>query len=169
MLCEKCKQNPATTHIRKRINGVQEEWILCSKCAKEMGYNQLSFFTGGLLGSLFSGELSDKTADGALRCPFCGISFEEIARSGQVGCETCYQYFKERLTPTIEKIHGKAGHLGKVPFDHPEAAPVEQKNSMDTLAKLKQELEDAIAAQEFEQAAVLRDKIKEMEGDCNGK
>lgn len=163
MLCEKCGVKHATTHIRKSINGVQEELILCSDCAKELGYNQLSFFTGGLLGSLFSGELADKTAANALRCPFCGISFEEIARSGQVGCEDCYKNFRGRLTPTIEKLHGKGRHLGKVPFNHQQKPPagVEEK---DPLTKLKEELAAAIEAQEFEQAAVLRDKIIEMEG-----
>ncbi len=165
MLCEKCKKNPATTHIRKSVNGVQEEWILCSHCAKEMGYNQLSFFTGGLLGSLFSGELADKTAEDAIRCPFCGISFEEIARSGEVGCEDCYQNFRARLTPTIEKLHGKAGHLGKTPFEHPDEPAHKQD---DTLSKLKEQLQQAIENQEFEQAAVLRDQIKEMEGQSHG-
>lgn len=170
MLCEKCKKNPATTHIRKSVNGVQEEWILCSQCAKEMGYDQLSFFKGGLLGSLFSGELSGKTAADALRCPCCGISFEEIAKSGEVGCADCYQFFRGRLTPTIEKLHGKAGHLGKVPRrKQEEQKPVEKEQEPNPLAKLKEELARAIEAQEFEQAAVLRDKIKEMEGEEGGK
>ena len=170
MLCEKCKKNPATTHIRKSVNGVQEEWILCSQCAKEMGYDQLSFFKGGLLGSLFSGELSGKTAADALRCPCCGISFEEITKSGEVGCADCYQFFRGRLTPTIEKLHGKAGHLGKVPRrKQEEQKPVEKEQEPNPLAKLKEELARAIEAQEFEQAAVLRDKIKEMEGEEGGK
>ena len=170
MLCEKCKKNPATTHIRKWVNGVQEEWILCSQCAKEMGYNQLSFFKGGLLGSLFSGELSGKTADGALRCPCCGISFEEIAKSGEVGCAHCYEFFRTRLTPTIEKLHGKAGHLGKIPRrKQEEQKPVEKEEKIHPLTKLKEDLARAIENQEFEQAAVLRDQIKEMEGEQNGK
>ncbi len=170
MLCEKCKKNPATTHIRKSVNGVQEEWILCNECAKEMGYHQLSFFKGGFLGSLFSGELSDKTAEGALRCPCCGISFEEIAKNCEVGCADCYQFFRSRLTPTIEKLHGKAGHLGKVPFRKQEKQkPPEKEQEVNPLDQLKEQLSQAIENQEFEQAAVLRDKIKEMEGKENGK
>ena len=163
MLCQKCGVNHATTHIRKSINGLQEELVLCTNCAKQLGYNQLSFFTGGLLGSLFSGELADKTAANAIRCPFCGTSFEEIARSGQVGCEDCYRNFRGRLTPTIEKLHGKAGHTGKIPFNRQKEAPIE-KEEKDPLTKLKEDLAAAIEAQEFEQAAILRDKIKEMEG-----
>ncbi len=169
MLCEKCKKNTATTHIRKSVNGIREEWVLCSECAKEMGYNQLSFFKGGLLGSLFSGELSDKTAEGAVRCPCCGISFEEIATSGEVGCEDCYEFFRNRLTPTIEKLHGKAGHLGKKPLGKREQEqPLEKEQETHSLAQLKEELAQAIENQEFEQAAVLRDQIKEMEGAQNG-
>ena len=111
-----------------------------------------------------------KTAAGALRCPCCGISFEEIAKSGEVGCADCYQFFRTRLTPTIEKLHGKAGHLGKVPRrKQEEQKPVEKEQEPNPLAKLKEELARAIEAQEFEQAAVLRDKIKEMEGEEGGK
>lgn len=169
MLCQKCQKNPATTHIRKWVNGVQEEWVLCSECAGEMGYNQLSFFTGGLLGSLFSGAISEKTAANGVRCPFCGIQFEEIAKNGKVGCEDCYRFFRSRLTPTIEKLHGKAGHVGKTPRNLPKPPSVEKKEEpkKDILESLKEQLQAAIENQEFEQAAVLRDKIKELEGEQN--
>ncbi len=165
MLCEQCKKNTATTHIQKWVNGVQEEWNLCSECAKELGYHQLSFFTGGLLGSLFSSELTQKPNQKALHCPFCGITFEEIAKNGQVGCANCYQFFRNRLAPTIEKLHGKAGHLGKIPTQHREEAPIKEEHPIDAL---KEQLQAAIEAQEFEQAAILRDQIKEMEGQTNG-
>ena len=161
MLCEQCGKIPATTHIRKWVNGVQEEWNLCGECAKEMGYHQLSFFKGGVLGSFFSEELTPKAGDRALRCPFCGISFEEIAKNGQIGCANCYQFFRNRLAPTIEKLHGKAGHLGKTPtFYKEEPKPKEEEPSLQVL---KNRLQAAIEQQEFEQAAILRDQIKERE------
>ncbi len=160
MLCQNCGVNTATTHIRTTINGVQEEQMLCSQCAAKLGYNQLSsLFTGGLLGSLLKNDLSQSTAAGAIRCPKCGISFEEIARQGKVGCAYCYTGFHDKLAPTVEKIHGKAGHIGKVPagasHHKPQKSPLEQ---------LKEELAAAVQAQEFEQAAKLRDQIREMEG-----
>jgi len=160
MLCQHCHTKPATAHIRTSINGVQEEKLLCSDCAAKLGYNGLSsFFTGGLLGSLLRNDLSDTTAAGAIRCPRCGIRFEEIARTGKVGCADCYLQFREALTPTVEKLHGKAHHVGKKPIGH-HTPP--QKNQLE---QLKDELARAIEAQEFERAAQLRDQIKEQEAN----
>lgn len=162
MLCQQCGKNPATTHIRTSINGVQQEKMLCSECAAKENLGGLSsLFTGGLLGSLLKNDLSGTTAAGAIRCTRCGISFEEIARSGKVGCADCYKQFREKLTPTVERLHGKADHLGKVPQkgkpSQPQKSPLEQ---------LKEELAKAIETQEFEQAAKLRDQIREMEGNA---
>ena len=158
MLCQNCGKNPANTHVRHTVNGHTEEKMLCEQCAAKLGYNDLSFLTGGLLGTLLHTDLSGHTADAALRCPECGISFEEIARSGRVGCARCYREFAGRLTPSIEKIHGRTVHKGKRPAHAPKKAesrpPVEQ---------WKEELQQAVAAQEFEKAAALRDKIKEWE------
>ena len=124
MLCQHCGLRPATTHIRTTINGVQQEKMLCSQCAAKEGYHELSsLFAGGLLGSLLKNDLSGTTAAGAIRCTRCGISFEEIARSGKVGCADCYRQFREKLAPTVERLHGKADHVGKTPFHHQETPP----------------------------------------------
>ncbi len=159
MLCQQCGMHPATTHIRTSINGVQQEKMLCSHCAAKEELDGLtSLFTGGLLGTLLKNDLSGTTAAGAVRCTRCGISFEEIARSGKAGCADCYRQFRDKLTPTVERLHGKADHVGKVP--HSKAAKPEKSR----LEELKEQLAKAIEAQEFEQAAVLRDAIRELEG-----
>ncbi|MBR4868677.1 MAG: UvrB/UvrC motif-containing protein [Clostridia bacterium] len=162
MLCQQCGLHPATTHIRTSINGVQQEKMLCSHCAAKEGYQELSsLFTGGLLGSLLKNDLSGTTAAGAIRCTRCGISFEEIARSGKVGCGDCYQQFRTKLAPTVERLHGKADHVGKTPYakQEPTSAPKPSR-----LEELKEQLARAIETQEFELAAQLRDEIREMEG-----
>ena len=161
MLCQRCGKNPATTHIRTSINGVQQEAMLCSECAAKEEWSGLSsLFTGGLLGSLLKNDLSGTTAAGAVRCTRCGISFEEIARSGKVGCADCYKQFRDKLTPTVERLHGKADHVGKTP----RRQPVQKQKSQ--LEQLKEQLANAVEAQEFELAAQLRDRIREMEGNA---
>ena len=161
MLCQQCGLHPATTHIRTSINGVQQEKMLCSQCAAKEKLDGLSsLFTGGLLGSLLKNDLSGTTAAGAIRCTRCGVSFEEIARSGKVGCADCYQQFREKLTPTVERLHGKANHLGKNPNGPKEQAPPPPSK----LEQLKEQLAKAIETQEFELAAKLRDEIRELEG-----
>lgn len=160
MRCQQCGLRPATTHIRTSVNGVQQEQMLCSECAAKQGYHGLSsWFTGGLLGSLLKNDLSGTTAAGAIRCTRCGISFEEIAHSGKVGCADCYRQFREKLTPTVERLHGKADHLGKIPNQKPDEP---QKSKLE---ELKEQLAKAIETQEFELAAQLRDQIREMEGN----
>ena len=162
MLCQHCGMRPATTHIRTSINGVQEEKMLCSECAAREGFNGLSsIFTGGLLGSLLKNDLSGSTAAGAVRCTRCGISFEEIARSGKVGCADCYKQFRDKLSPTVERLHGKADHAGKTPR-RKTAVPQEKSQ----LEQLREQLARAIETQEFELAAQLRDRIRELEGQA---
>lgn len=161
MRCQKCGKQPATTRFKRTVNGVTEEWMLCDDCAAAMGFNQLSFFTGGFLGSLFGPDILEQAADHAIRCPTCGTSFEEIARTGLMGCADCYNQFRHRLAPTIEKLHGRAEHVGKRPAGA-KTAPA-QAEPADELAALKQALAQAVEAQEYERAATLRDEIRAKE------
>ncbi len=166
MLCQHCGARPATTHIRRTIDGVTEELRLCDECAAKLGYDQLSILAGGLLGSLFGTELTENHPGPAGRCPGCGVSFEEIARTGRVGCAKCYERFADRLTPTIEQIHGRASYAGERPR---KKAPAEK--PADPRQALQKKLDEAVKAQEFEEAARLRDEIRKLEreeGQQNG-
>ena len=96
------------------------------------------------------------------RCQCCGSSFEDIAKTGKVGCAECYDVFYEELLPSIQRIHGRTAHTGKLA--HAAGTEVKVRNE---IAKYRSELEKAIKAQEFEKAAELRDKIKELE-KCSG-
>ncbi len=167
MICEKCGKNIATTHIETYRNGKLTKRDLCSKCAAEENVSaNFQMGLGGLLGSIFGdGILEPAVADGAV-CPTCGMKFVEIARTGKVGCADCYQAFYDRLLPTIHKIHGKTTHQGKKPGVASQTtveadAKVKQP---DRTAELRQQLKEAVAAEEFEKAASLRDAIKKLEG-----
>lgn len=157
MLCQLCGKNPATTHIKTIVDGELTECSLCSACANEMGYGNLFTSQGvGVLGPLFGG-LSEPGEEE--RCPVCGASFGEIARSGRVGCAQCYHIFYNRLMPTIQRIHGNTKHCGKTPDGSlPQVRPQNQ------LAVLRQDLRRAIDDENFEHAALLRDQIKALEG-----
>ena len=109
------------------------------------------------LGSFFGYVLPARTQ--ATRCEFCGSSYSEIAKSGHVGCAKCYEIFADQLYPSINRIHGNTTHCGKNSKLKSKAEPTKE----DKLKKLKAELEKAISEQNFEYAAELRDKIKEME------
>ena len=170
MLCQKCKAKEANTHVKSVVNGEYEEYMLCSDCAKEMGYTNLwsdmhSDFNS-ILGSFFSNALPARSQ--ATRCATCGSTYHDISKSGQVGCANCYELFLSELMPSIRRIHGNTTHCGKIPVNSVEenktehaATVVEPKEP--AVEDLKKQLVDAVSEQNFELAAQLRDKIKEME------
>lgn len=162
MLCQSCQKKQATTHIKSVVNGEVTEYNLCPECAKKMGYGNIfaDFSTdfSSLLGSIF-GVGQQQVLPDAKRCPECGSTFADIARNGKVGCASCYDVFYDRLLPTIRRIHGNTEHIGKAASSADESVRI--KNEAE---ELKQQLQQAIDAQEFEKAAQLRDRIKELEG-----
>lgn len=166
MLCQNCGKNEATTHIKQIINGDMAESHLCSDCASHLGYSDMFSGFGINLSGLFGGLLGDMmpsvSAGKSPRCPKCGTSFEEIVRSGKVGCADCYRTFYDKLLPSIQRIHGKIKHSGKVT----NSAPVEpaEETTEEKIEKLKAAMNEAVAKQEFETAAKIRDEIKALEG-----
>ncbi len=168
MLCQSCEKRQATTHIKTIVNGELKEYNLCPECAQKMGYD--SFF-GGLgfdFDKLFGSFMENTGAvRSTKRCQCCGSSFEDIAKSGKIGCASCYEIFRDELLPSIQRIHGRTCHTGKLA----RSAGTEVK-IRNEIAKCKQELNEAIKSQEFEKAAELRDRIRELEknfADNSGK
>ena len=167
MKCQKCGANNANTHVKTIINGEFREYDLCSECAHKMGYTNvfadMENDFSGLLGSFFTNVLPARTQ--ATRCEFCGSTYSEIAKTGQVGCANCYKLFADQLYPSIRRIHGNTTHCGK---NSGRAAAAEKKPAEMTkeekLADMKKQLDAAVKEQNFELAAELRDKIKETEG-----
>lgn len=161
MLCQQCGKHPATTHMKRTINGQTSELHLCSECAAAQGLNQflpgfgLNF--GDFFGSLFAEPAARAMAD-TVRCEGCGHSFSELAEAGRAGCPQCYETFYDRLLPSIQRIHGKTRHTGKVAAGGGEA--VKKENELD---RLRHELDTCIANQQYERCAELRDQIAALE------
>lgn len=167
MKCTHCHKNEANTHIQKIINGQKEEMYLCEDCAKELGVmNEFSFepfsmdnFFGNLIGA---GASAFNSLVGLNSCSTCGSTLKDIIDSGHVGCSDCYDKFEDRLSPSIEKIHGNVKHIGKN-VTYTEATNSKKTTEKNSLSQLKEELKQAVKEQRFEEAAVLRDKIKEFD------
>lgn len=166
MLCQHCKAKEANTHIKSVVNGKYEEYMLCSDCAKEMGYTNIfsDMHTDfpSILGSFFSNALPERSE--TTRCKKCGSTYHDILKSGKVGCADCYSLFIKEIMPTISRIHGNTTHCGKVLTSDNNLTNDEQnKDDMKVVKMLKDELAKAVEEQNFEYAAQLRDKIREME------
>ncbi len=161
-MCTKCGKNPASVYIKNTINGVTTEQHLCSQCASEeklIGQPYMDPF--GDMFSLFEPAVQSQQAIGADRCPLCGASAHDIMKSGRAGCASCYDVFARLLNPMIKRIHGTASHTGSVPASC--SAGIKKEKRLETL---RGELKSAIENENFEDAARLRDEIREIE---NGK
>jgi len=162
MKCEKCGINEATTHIRSVVNGVVREYNLCSSCANESGYNSTGHNSlAGMLASMFGEFLNTGIPSNTVKCPVCGATFSDIAKSGKVGCAQCYKTFENDLMPYLKRVHGSTKHVGVVP----NKAPIMVVDSKETVDSLRLELSRLVSEEKYEEAAIIRDKIKEMEAN----
>ncbi|MCD6365343.1 MAG: UvrB/UvrC motif-containing protein [Planctomycetes bacterium] len=96
----------------------------------------------------------------SLQCDACGLTFEEFRRQGVLGCPHDYVAFEDALLTLIEHAqHGATEHVGKVPRHSGR-----NQKKQNAVLKLRAQLRGAIAAENYELAAQLRDRIKELEG-----
>ncbi len=164
MKCQKCGRENANTHVKSIINGERREYILCADCAREMGYgNMFSDMQqefSNMLGSFFGNTLP--AVSQSTHCQSCGSTYYDIADSGRVGCADCYSTFYDLLLPSIRRIHGNTTHCGKKSIAGIEYTETEPKKTSKA-ENLKAELDKAVAEQRFEDAAKIRDEIKELE------
>lgn len=167
MLCEKCRERPATVHYTEIVNNQKREMHLCEVCAGKEGIGTFSFFPQVDLHNFLAGILEPGPAGVKLRptqtsCPVCGLTESEFASQGLLGCGECYRHFGARLEPVLRRIHGATRHVGKAPRV---AMPAARRRAAeaDEIARLKAELEEAVAREEFERAAELRDRIRALE------
>lgn len=163
MLCEKCGKTAATTHIRSVINGKVTEKYLCSHCAANEGYGDIKGSNlSQMLSSMFGDTVSATQNTQVTRCGCCGSTFADIAKSGKCGCPECYTTFYEQLLPYLKRVHGSTKHIGKIP----DCAPATEKTDKDNIDELRALLSRLVSEENYEQAAVVRDKIKELEGEA---
>ena len=166
MICQICQKNEATTLVKTVVNGQLSKISLCESCAKERGIGTIfgGVNIGDFLGGLF---LNQPVKETVKRCGDCGASFEEIVKSGKVGCPACYEVFKDQMNSMIKRLHGSTVHKGKRPGGSAlrVAGGSSEIIALNELEEKQKQLRDAIAKQEFERAAVLRDEIREMSND----
>jgi protein arginine kinase activator len=172
MLCNICNKNEATVHFTEVINNEVNELHICQECAKKKGIQmQQHFGIADLLSGLVDLPVDHVTKKSHIniKCPGCGMSYDNFKKMGRFGCARCYDAFKRALYPLFKKIHGSSYHIDKKQQDSI-AKKTRSKSKLDYNASvidqakaLKKKLAEAIRHEEFEHAAVLRDKIKRLE------
>jgi protein arginine kinase activator len=158
MKCQKCTK-AATLHITEVVGEDQfEELHLCEECANKYLYEpqQKGAPKGGESGTADEGE--EGSALNQRACPICGIKFVEFRNTGRLGCPHDYQEFRDELVPLLENIHGETRHCGKTPRRLPQ-----NKQTQSELIQLRKQLQQAVTKEAYEEAARLRDKIRQLE------
>jgi protein arginine kinase activator len=173
--CQACGKNPATVHLTEIVGGEKREKHLCENCAVEEGIavgkpaaslsDWLSTFVsqqqaaGAMAGALGAVVAAGAVEGGGAACEGCGLTYNEFRQRGLLGCPKCYKSFEQMLMPLIQRAHENAErHIGRAPpqLDRSERRQYE-------LVDLRRRLRDAVAGELYEDAARIRDRIKELE------
>ncbi len=155
--CQFCGQ-PATVHVTDILKKQKRESHLCEACAKK---HQLIPETpigpqlnlSALVELLMGQPVSSESA--GLTCPTCGLKYAAFRADGRFGCPDDYDAFRPALEPLLDRIHRTTRHTGKTPKAAARRAE---------LAALHGELAAAVAAEHYELAADLRDRLRQKEG-----
>lgn len=192
MKCDKC-DNEATVHEVRIEAGKRREKHLCEQCAKSEGVAPQvpapitallsQFVTQGAPGAA-GGEAPAGGGVKTAPCPGCGTTYGQFRQTGLLGCPKCYEAFETQLLPLIARAHeGGTRHVGKVPKPvrgaaqapaaatpaapapkpAANAAKIEAKALADKIALMRKQLTDAVAAEEYEKAAKLRDELARLQ------
>ena len=172
MQCEICHKATAAVHLTDVSNNLKKEIHLCEECARERGttikshmHTPPSAMPDLKAANLISTDLDDSDAEESdLVCPNCGISYRKFRSSGKFGCPEDYEVFGRHVIQLLEKIHHKVQHVGKAPNRATEGLALEQE-----VKSLRENLQEAIAAEEYERAAQIRDKIYSLDGQLKSK
>ena len=90
-------------------------------------------------------------------CPRCHLTLSEFTRTGHLGCPKCYEAFREQLQPMLLQIHGRVQHAGRRPL-----ATAEDQRKRTAAETLQRQMEQAVALEDFETAAQLRDQLRAL-------
>jgi protein arginine kinase activator len=156
MICESCGKNEAHVHLTKIINGQKQELNICESCEEELEGFQSPFsfqnILSGIMDYMSPGVQTVKSYEAT--CKNCGATYNHFKRYGLLGCSECYMTFAPYINTVIKRVQGNTEHTGKIPQKLGKGVLEKRR-----LKKLKEDLQKAIASEEFENAAEIRDKI----------
>jgi len=149
MKCQKCGINEVSLHYSSNINGSVTETHLCSKCATETGYDIEKLFDLEL-GNIFDSMLPMRSAINGfipMAIPMVAANsmfpFTMMSGRGMIGQgEPCTCGCGQKV------LRG---------------TNIEVDETMRQRRELNAQMQEAVAKEEFEKAAELRDKIKALE------
>jgi protein arginine kinase activator len=157
MQCDVCGEKDATVFLTQIVEGKMQKVNLCEACAKTKGVNDP---TGFALTDLLLGLPAEKLERGPAshKCPVCGFTQADFKKTGRLGCSECYTTFAEALAPMLANMHKGTRHVGKAPGNRARLREINAK-----MKTLQASLDEAVASEQYEKAATLRDEIRQLE------
>ena len=152
MLCEECGQHEAEVIVTTVVNGQSTTRHLCRECVKKYKTGDIQAVLAAMLSAM-----GQKQQAPDITCPRCGETYQEFQKTGMLGCPDCYQAFRKELTPLITRVQGRAQHAGR----RPPVSEEEQKRLL-LMEELRTKMEAAVAEENFEEAARLRDELRAL-------
>jgi protein arginine kinase activator len=167
MVCENCGEREAVIHLTQIQSGQVTTVHLCEPCAAERGVetgaSASKFPLNDFLATLGKGGPQEPSGEGPdVACPACGATLKDFRQTGRLGCAGCYASFEPYLRDLLRRLHGSATHVGET-YAAPGVAGAATQSAERQLGALRDELQRAIAAEDFERAAELRDRIRVLE------
>jgi len=154
MLCEVCQENEATVHLTQIVDGHVKKMNMCETCAAKGGLEMKgSLSITDILLGLGGVKAAGRPAVERV-CPRCHMRRADFKKTGRLGCQECYETFAAELAPMVQSIHHSSQHVGGIPAHEEQRV---QKTA--EIAALQQALDKAVAGENFEEAARLRDRI----------
>jgi protein arginine kinase activator len=161
MKCDICGNPEVVIHVQQMTDGEEIELHLCDRCAAfkgiTRGEDKVEFSISNLLMGLV--DLKNARTNVASECPGCGLTLENFKKRAMLGCSECFNTFGKEIRDIVEKMFGRTRHKGKYP-----KRLQAYKSILIDLEGLKIRLEKAVEAENYEEAAKLRDQIKELSG-----
>lgn len=166
MKCDSCGKENANIHMTSIVNGAKEEHHYCQQCANQKEQRGGTMFSSMFDDSFFNNQffanvMYPQSALGnskQITCPQCGMTISAFNHQGRLGCDRCYEAFRQHLVPLIKRIQGSISYEGRIPQRGAADLKVEQ-----TIKQLRNELIQAVKEEQFERAAQIRDEIKSLE------
>lgn len=168
-LCDECGVNEACYTVSVMMGGEVTQRRLCPDCMAKMNMNLSAGNVKKMLSAILSALTGQEESaapeapqvpeeESAIACERCGTTLGQFTKAGKLGCPSCYTAFREQLTPMLQQIHGRVQHAGRKPTQD-EAA----QHRRTAYERLTRHLEAAVACEDYETAAVIRDQLRRMD------
>ena len=175
MQCDVCQSKEAEVFLTQIVEGKVQKVNLCKDCSKDRGVDDpTGFALTELLAGLGTSVEIEKppvtaapapttghelavTTPAAAKCPVCGFTQADFKKTGRLGCSECYDTFADSLGNLLKAMHKGTHHTGKLP------ARVARLQEIAVRMKgLQDDLQKAVRAEDYENAASLRDQIRQL-------